>query len=333
MTGRIRKQTARKSTGGKAPIRQLGIKTVTVRKSPSTSGVVKKLHRIPPRAVPFQQLFVSLINAFYFDYDPVEFQRFVRNTLNGTASSSVIPEELRLMSWEVYQELDRFTLGTEFLRTSIIYGRCNILLHGDSDSVSDDLARLLEKGEKRLKQCLEEEQRLAGDSERWVSERKALLVEKQQLTEELRAKVVKITKLEEKLKAETRAWGTRLVTVKDKLRQSIRDKEKLKASTGSRIAKAKVDAVAAFRDSNEYRAEINTKCLEYMKGLMPMIRWFMEDVCLDPEIIQCCSDPNELTRLKAEMVRSLRAVRGVPVPALPGNVSPSPVVSGSFPGC
>ncbi|CDY12740.1 BnaCnng17200D [Brassica napus] len=59
------KQTARKSTGGKAPRKQLATKAA--RKSAPATGGVKKPHRFRPGTLPFQRLVREIAQDFKTD--------------------------------------------------------------------------------------------------------------------------------------------------------------------------------------------------------------------------------------------------------------------------
>ncbi|ELR45778.1 Histone H3.2 [Bos mutus] len=59
------KQTARKSTGGKAPRKQLATKAA--RKSAPATGGVKKPHRYRPGPLPFQRLVREIAQDFKTD--------------------------------------------------------------------------------------------------------------------------------------------------------------------------------------------------------------------------------------------------------------------------
>eukprot|EP00501_MAST-03F_sp_TOSAG23-6_P002174 GSMAST32.ASY1.ANO1.2274.1 assembled CDS len=59
------KQTARKSTGGKAPRKQLATKAA--RKSAPATGGVKKPHRYRPGTLPFQRLVREIAQDFKTD--------------------------------------------------------------------------------------------------------------------------------------------------------------------------------------------------------------------------------------------------------------------------
>jgi len=77
------KQTARKSTGGKAPRKQLGTKAA--RKSAPATGGVKKPHRFKPGTVALREI-RKLQKTYHLLIPKLSFGRLTREILNDHAS-------------------------------------------------------------------------------------------------------------------------------------------------------------------------------------------------------------------------------------------------------
>ena len=92
------KQTARKSTGGKAPRKQLATKAA--RKSAPTAGGVKKPHRYRPGTVALREI-REYQKSTELLMRKLPFQRLVREVANDIAAGTRFPEGPRWQSQAV----------------------------------------------------------------------------------------------------------------------------------------------------------------------------------------------------------------------------------------
>ena len=92
------KQTARKSTGGKAPRKQLATKAA--RKSAPTAGGVKKPHRYRPGTVALREI-RKYQKTTELLMRKLPFQRLVREVANDLAAGTRFPEGPRWQSQAV----------------------------------------------------------------------------------------------------------------------------------------------------------------------------------------------------------------------------------------
>ena len=92
------KQTARKSTGGKAPRKQLATKAA--RKSAPASGGVKKPHRYRPGTVALREI-RKYQKSTELLMRKLPFQRLVREVANDLAAGTRFPEGPRWQSQAV----------------------------------------------------------------------------------------------------------------------------------------------------------------------------------------------------------------------------------------
>ena len=92
------KQTARKSTGGKAPRKQLATKAA--RKSAPTAGGVKKPHRYRPGTVALREI-RKYQKSTELLMRKLPFQRLVREVANDIAAGTRFPEGPRWQSQAV----------------------------------------------------------------------------------------------------------------------------------------------------------------------------------------------------------------------------------------
>ena len=92
------KQTARKSTGGKAPRKQLATKAA--RKSAPTAGGVKKPHRYRPGTVALREI-RKYQKSTELLMRKLPFQRLVREVANEIAAGTRFPEGPRWQSLAV----------------------------------------------------------------------------------------------------------------------------------------------------------------------------------------------------------------------------------------